>query len=109
MEGSGSFSGGLNVDATNEQATTVLTETNSTAHLDISRTENNRQGLVRMRYVLKQLHSKTELTETRRGTLCTSQGIDHESFSSSPQSPSRSLLHPFLGHHLNLRDYLRDL
>jgi hypothetical protein len=44
MEGSGSFSGGLNVDATNEQATTVLIDTKSAAHLDRSGEEsNNRQ------------------------------------------------------------------
>ena len=35
MEGSGSLSGGLNVDATNEQAIIVLTESNSVAHLDV--------------------------------------------------------------------------
>ena len=52
-----------------------------------------------MRYVLKQL-TATELTGTHRGSLHSSQGIDHASFSSSPQSLSRSLLHPFLGHHL---------
>jgi len=35
MEGSGSFSGGLKVDATSEHATIVLTETNSVDHLFI--------------------------------------------------------------------------
>lgn len=55
MEGSGSFSGGLNVDARNEHAIIVLIDTKSTAHLDRSREElNNRQGQVRMRICTEQ-------------------------------------------------------
>jgi len=41
-DGSGAFSGGLNVDATNEQAIIVLIDTKNVAHLDRSREESNR-------------------------------------------------------------------